>query len=63
MKILITGAEFDWRNDTYEIKYENVIVAETKDRWNAIMMCLSKEKLEELLHDKASRGMYNNSSS
>lgn len=49
MKILITGAEFDWSNNAYKIKYENEIIAETTDRWAAMMMCLSKEKLEELL--------------
>lgn len=49
MKILITGAEFDWSNNAYKIKYENEIIAETTDRWAAMMTCLSKEKLEELL--------------
>lgn len=49
MKILITGAEFDWFNNAYRIKYENEIIAETTDRWAAMMTCLSKEKLEELL--------------
>ena len=49
MKILITGAEFDWFNNAYRIKYENEIIAETTDRWAAMTTCLSKEKLEKLL--------------
>lgn len=62
MKIHITGAEFDESESTYKIRYHDQIVAETTDRWRAIATCLSKDTLDQLLKNKQSEALYNNSS-
>lgn len=62
MKIYITGAELEEFGNLYKIRYHDEIIAETTDRWNAIVTCLNKETLESLLQLKQSQGVYNNSS-
>lgn len=60
MKIHITGAEIEKFGDLYKIHYHDEIIAETTDRWRAIMMSLNKDALERLFKVKH-EAMYNNS--
>ena len=61
MKMYITGAEFEYSDNVYKIKYKDEIVKETKDRWNALTTCLSVQQLDALLEKKL-KTVYNNSS-
>ena len=54
MKMYITGAEFEYSDNVYKIKYKDEIIEETKDRWHAIAVCLNYRKLNDLLEQKHS---------